>query len=139
MRFGVSMTPSGRLKSIRPDGEVNMRYRCHDLQNYGAQWCHDNGPGREYGYDFRECRGTFHGRSGDQWPQIVNNFDEFHEMDTGRKYVFYNGDWTLFDHGWKQEVATAPAPKTYPTNCKNCGAVLHSHICEYCGSEYHDV
>lgn len=24
---------------------------------------------------------------------------------------------------------------TYPTNCKNCGAVLHNHICEYCGSD----
>lgn len=26
--------------------------------------------------------------------------------------------------------------KTYPTNCKNCGAVLHSNVCEFCGSEY---
>lgn len=24
-----------------------------------------------------------------------------------------------------------------PTNCKNCGAILHSHECEYCGSEYY--
>ena len=24
-----------------------------------------------------------------------------------------------------------------PTNCKNCGAPLHSHECEYCGSEYY--
>ena len=22
----------------------------------------------------------------------------------------------------------------YPSNCKNCGAVLHSEICEYCGT-----
>lgn len=22
------------------------------------------------------------------------------------------------------------------TNCKNCGAVLHGHKCEYCGTEY---
>lgn len=87
-------------------------------------------------YDFRKCRGTFHGRSGDQLPRAAINFDEFHEMDTGRKYVFYNGNWTLFDHGWKREVTTAQVQKTYPTNCKNCGAVLHSQICEYCGSEY---
>lgn len=26
---------------------------------------------------------------------------------------------------------------TIPTNCKNCGAILHSHKCEYCGSEYY--
>lgn len=50
---------------------------------------------------------------------------------------FADGEWHLFDHGWQREVATAPAPKTYPTNCKNCGAVLHSHQCEYCGSEYY--
>lgn len=24
-----------------------------------------------------------------------------------------------------------------PVNCKNCGAPLHSHECEYCGSEYY--
>jgi hypothetical protein len=24
-----------------------------------------------------------------------------------------------------------------PTNCKNCGAILHSHECEYCGSKYY--
>ena len=26
--------------------------------------------------------------------------------------------------------------KNHPTNCKNCGAVLHSNICEFCGTEY---
>lgn len=26
--------------------------------------------------------------------------------------------------------------KSYPTNCRNCGAVLHSNKCEYCGTEY---
>ena len=25
--------------------------------------------------------------------------------------------------------------KPYPSNCVNCGAVLHGHICEYCGAE----
>lgn len=24
-----------------------------------------------------------------------------------------------------------------PTNCKNCGAPLHSYECEYCGSKYY--
>lgn len=27
--------------------------------------------------------------------------------------------------------------KRLPLNCKNCGAPLHSHKCEYCGSEYY--
>lgn len=26
--------------------------------------------------------------------------------------------------------------KSYPTNCKNCGAPLHSHHCEFCDTEY---
>ena len=25
---------------------------------------------------------------------------------------------------------------TYPTNCKNCGAVMKSCTCEYCGTTY---
>lgn len=25
------------------------------------------------------------------------------------------------------------------TNCKNCGAVLHSNKCEYCGTEYGSI
>ena len=25
---------------------------------------------------------------------------------------------------------------TVPANCKNCGAPLNSHKCEYCGTEY---
>lgn len=28
------------------------------------------------------------------------------------------------------------AEKSHPTNCKNCGAVLHSNTCEFCGTEY---
>ena len=24
----------------------------------------------------------------------------------------------------------------HPTNCKNCGAPLHGHICEFCDTEY---
>jgi hypothetical protein len=26
--------------------------------------------------------------------------------------------------------------KHYPTNCVNCGALLHGNQCEYCGTEY---
>lgn len=25
-----------------------------------------------------------------------------------------------------------------PTNCVNCGAILHGNICEYCGTEYNN-
>lgn len=40
--------------------------------------------------------------------------------------------------GW-QPVYPDPgymeAGKTHPANCKNCGAVLHGYICEYCGTD----
>ena len=29
-----------------------------------------------------------------------------------------------------------PAKIKYPTNCKNCGAVMKSCTCEYCGTTY---
>ena len=29
-----------------------------------------------------------------------------------------------------------PNKITYPTNCKNCGAVMKSCTCEYCGTTY---
>lgn len=34
------------------------------------------------------------------------------------------------------EPVQDPVPKIHPTNCKNCGAALHSYVCEYCGTEY---
>ena len=34
------------------------------------------------------------------------------------------------------EDAETEVTHHHPTNCKNCGAVLHSNICEFCGTEY---
>jgi hypothetical protein len=28
------------------------------------------------------------------------------------------------------------SPELKITNCKNCGATVHGHKCEYCGTEY---
>ena len=38
---------------------------------------------------------------------------------------------------YKEECLEPTIRSTLPTNCKNCGAPLHSHECEYCGSEYY--
>lgn len=38
---------------------------------------------------------------------------------------------------YKEECLEHTMRSTLPTNCKNCGAPLHSHECEYCGSEYY--
>lgn len=38
---------------------------------------------------------------------------------------------------YREEGVEPTTRKQLPTNCKNCGAPLHSHECEYCGSEYY--
>ena len=46
-------------------------------------------------------------------------------------YVYAGGDWECITSGFCEFNTQI----TYPTNCKNCGAVLHSYICEYCGTD----
>lgn len=38
---------------------------------------------------------------------------------------------------YREEDIESTMQCSLPTNCKNCGAPLHSHECEYCGSEYY--
>ena len=38
---------------------------------------------------------------------------------------------------YKEEGVEPTIQCSLPTNCKNCGAPLHSHECEYCGTEYY--
>lgn len=42
-----------------------------------------------------------------------------------------------YDLEYREEGVEPTTRKQLPTNCKNCGAPLHSHECEYCGSEYY--
>ena len=51
------------------------------------------------------------------------------------EYILYGSKWEEFGKT-SYEVNVQPAKIKYPSNCKNCGAVLHSEICEYCGTEY---
>ena len=51
------------------------------------------------------------------------------------EYLLYNSKWEEFGKT-SYEVNVQLAKIKYPSNCKNCGAVLHSEICEYCGTEY---
>ena len=66
--------------------------------------------------------------------------------------TFRNGDVCTYDDceymyikgmGWEElgrhdspREEPKPAKITYPTNCKNCGAVMKSCTCEYCGTTY---
>lgn len=58
------------------------------------------------------------------------------------EYIYINGH---FEEAGKIEIDLNPtfeiiqeqAPQEKPpTNCKNCGAVLKGHVCEYCGTRY---
>ena len=63
----------------------------------------------------------------------------------GDVYISNNDDttWTCTTTTGKWDVIGSPSDCsfveekriTYPTNCKNCGAVLRNHICEYCNSD----
>lgn len=41
-----------------------------------------------------------------------------------------------YDLKYREEDVEPTIQCSLPTNCKNCGAPLHSHECEYCGTRY---
>ena len=67
---------------------------------------------------------------------------------TGTIYICGNTEYIFVENTWneigKVENYYASAEMSViqnqeeklPTNCKNCGAVLKGHVCEYCGSIY---
>lgn len=69
---------------------------------------------------------------------FVGSFDELpataHLGDVcvvdGMNYVWNHNEWIELGN---IEANIHPKIK-YPSNCKNCGAVLHSNECEYCGT-----
>ena len=73
--------------------------------------------------------------------------DEFGHSHCGKIYTYDLGYTSIDDNTYKtyctryepdllnNEIIIHKNP--LPTNCKNCGAPLHSHECEYCGSEYY--
>ena len=50
-----------------------------------------------------------------------------------REYEEKYGIYLRIGEGYLHSTCTK---KSHPTNCKNCGAVLHSNTCEFCGTEY---
>lgn len=49
-------------------------------------------------------------------------------------YIYNGAIWTKLFSDDEPNYRTITHIK-YPINCKNCGAILHNHICEYCGSD----
>lgn len=54
-------------------------------------------------------------------------------VDTQRFYIWDGSVWVLFP-----TIDEIDDTSSHPTNCINCGAVLNSCRCEYCGTEYFD-
>ena len=50
-----------------------------------------------------------------------------------QKQYIYTNKWEEIGSTTWNDVNTQ---KMLPTNCKNCGAALHGHKCEYCGTTY---
>lgn len=50
-------------------------------------------------------------------------------------YIYDGAIWTKLFSDDEPNYRTIETHIIYPTNCKNCGAILHNHICEYCGSD----
>ena len=76
------------------------------------------------------------------WPTSPVDGDEVEVVGTGWTYKFVNGRWIVMSY--PDTTNARPCPPTsgsnlvhpHPTNCKNCGAVLRSNVCEYCGTHY---
>ena len=51
-------------------------------------------------------------------------------------HLHYDRIYT-YEIEYREEDIESTMQCSLPTNCKNCGAPLHSHKCEYCGSEYY--
>lgn len=60
----------------------------------------------------------------------------FITSDTNKVYVLNKANEVIevVDGKADNKLPTMHTPR--PTNCKNCGAVLTSYKCEYCGTEY---
>lgn len=69
---------------------------------------------------------------------------------TGTIYICDNTEYLFVKNAWNEigkvepyytsaemlELQLQTQEEKPLTNCKNCGAVLKSHVCEYCGSIY---
>ena len=69
-------------------------------------------------------------------------YDESEEYQAGDLCIKDGGQYLCTTTSWEciSSGSIAYEPSTlkkisYPTNCKNCGAVLHNNICEYCGTD----
>lgn len=72
----------------------------------------------------------------DPLPDNPNDGDVCFNISTDEVLLFHSGEWIpVYNENSTVEI-NAYEPKIIPTNCRNCGAVLRSCTCEYCGTNY---
>lgn len=57
------------------------------------------------------------------------------ECETGQLFINDNEVFLRTDDSYVK-LAMENSHSNLPTNCVNCGAPLHGHICKYCDTEY---
>ena len=62
------------------------------------------------------------------------NGDTIYASDTDHLYVWVDNDWIRIDSDYQSHRKKKIIP--FPTNCKNCGAIMHDYVCEACGTEH---
>lgn len=67
------------------------------------------------------------------FPKDANYGDVFHCLYDNCTYVYVNNEWVNIYS--TEDLYSDNNQYDYPTNCRNCGAVLHNHICEFCGTD----
>ena len=71
--------------------------------------------------------------------KFCGTYDATHSYSTGDVCIYDGCTYVNIGNTWECISISGYETKilkiTYPTNCKNCGAILHNHICEYCGSD----
>ena len=75
---------------------------------------------------------------------FIGKYDDTKDYQLGDLCIKTDGGLYAYVYDGWETIAYTPSSYnentqikkiSYPTNCKNCGAILHNHICEYCDTD----
>lgn len=94
----------------------------------------------------KTLRGKFDGELSEEFSQLVDSVAEFqkvaHEFPNAEDFeagqLVFRGDEVFLktDDSYAKIGTESVSHSHLPTNCVNCGAPLHGHICKFCDTEY---
>ena len=65
-------------------------------------------------------------------PEDAKAGEIYHIESISSEYIYTGDKWVELYSAKNNE---SPKKIVYPSNCKNCGAILHNAICEYCSTD----